>query len=125
MALCHTMAMPILAQRRYCGGNPEPNELVLDGNPRTPLPGQSFDWIGLANPDAEEMGLVQRQFALHALAVEDALNPTQLPKVEVYGQQLFLIATTAASATVAPCRVARVASTASSVWAATCCARPP
>ncbi len=40
--------------------------------------------------------MVQRQFCLHALAVEDALNPTQMPKVETYGRQLFIVARTAA-----------------------------
>jgi len=97
MALCHTVAMPIVALRRYSGGNPDPNDLALDGVPRQPLPRHSFDWIGLANPDAAEMALVQSQFGLHSLAVEDALNPTQLPKVEIYGAQLFIVAATAAS----------------------------
>ena len=97
MALCHTVAMPIVALRRYSGGNPDPSELLLDGKPRVSLPKHSFDWIGLANPDAAEMALVQRQFGLHPLAVEDALNPTQLPKVEIYGAQLFVVAATAAS----------------------------
>ena len=38
----------------------------------------------------------RRQFGLHPLAVEDALNPVQSPKVEVYGRQLFIVARTAA-----------------------------
>lgn len=97
MALRQTKAMSIIALRRYSGGNPEPSELVLDGTARQPLPRHCFDWIGLANPDAAEMALVQRQFGLHQLAVEDALNPTQLPKVEIYGAQLFIVAATAAS----------------------------
>ena len=97
MALCHTVTMPIVALRRYSGGNPDPAEILLDGEVRRALPRHSFDWVGLVNPDAAEMALVQRQFGLHPLAVEDALNPTQLPKVEIYGPQLFLVATTAAS----------------------------
>jgi magnesium transporter len=42
------------------------------------------------------MDIVRRQYGLHPLAVEDALNPRQLPKVEIYGQQLFVVARTAA-----------------------------
>ncbi|MFY7836223.1 MAG: magnesium and cobalt transport protein CorA [Novosphingobium sp.] len=87
--------MTVIAARRYCNGAiAEPN-LVLDGNSLAPLPAGSFDWIGLCEPTAAEMELVQRQYALHPLAVEDALNPRQLPKVEVYGRTLFVVARTA------------------------------
>ena len=96
MPLCHMMAMPIIAARRYSGGNPDTAALALDGLARESLAAGSFDWIGLANPGEEEMALAQRQFGLHPLAVEDALSPTQLPKVEIYGQQLFIVACTAA-----------------------------
>ena len=68
----------------------------MDGAPREPLPEHDFDWIGLADPGHAEMELVRSQFGLHPLAVEDALNPTQMPKLEVYGQQLFIVARTAA-----------------------------
>jgi len=42
------------------------------------------------------MEQVRSQFGLHPLAVEDALNPNQLPKVEVFGKQVFIVARTAA-----------------------------
>ncbi len=70
--------------------------LPLDGAPRGDLPPHSFDWLGLAEPSAAEMEAVRSQFGLHPLAVEDALNPNQMPKVEIYGQQLFIVARTAA-----------------------------
>jgi magnesium transporter len=60
------------------------------------LPKGAFGWVGLANPTPEDMEPVRQQFGLHPLAVEDALNPTQMPKIETYGQQLFIIARTAA-----------------------------
>ncbi|WP_298196851.1 magnesium and cobalt transport protein CorA [Novosphingobium sp.] len=60
-----------------------------------PLPPDSFDWIGLCEPTTAEMEQARRQFDLHPLAVEDALNPTQMPKVEIYGQSLFIVARTA------------------------------
>ncbi|MBC2670926.1 magnesium and cobalt transport protein CorA [Novosphingobium piscinae] len=87
--------MPIIAARRYSAGNTEDHVLTLDGQPRQPLPPDSFDWIGLCEPTADEMEQARRQFDLHPLAVEDALNPTQLPKVEVYGPALFIVARTA------------------------------
>lgn len=89
--------MPIIASRRYAGGQPHPHGLVIDGQPRAALADHAFDWVGLADPTAAEMEQVRIQFGLHPLAVEDALNPQQMPKVEVYGQQLFVVARTAAS----------------------------
>ncbi|MEN2785487.1 magnesium/cobalt transporter CorA [Sphingomonas qilianensis] len=54
-----------------------------------------FVWIGLLEPADEELLKLQEQFGLHPLAVEDALKAHQLPKVDVYGDQLFVIARTA------------------------------
>lgn len=88
--------MPIVAARRYTSGMCSQEEVVIDGNPREPLPEGCFDWVGVAEPSAQEMELLRTQFGLHPLAVEDALNPNQLPKVEVYGKQLFIVARTAA-----------------------------
>lgn len=89
--------MPIIASRRYVGGKPSETTLPLDGQLREPLAKGEFDWVGLANPTAEELELVRTQFGLHMLAIEDALNPTQMPKLETYGTQLFIIARTAAA----------------------------
>lgn len=96
MPVWHSHAMSIVAARRYSGGKVIQEHLPVDGTPRDALPPHSFDWVGLAEPGAEEMELVRSQFGLHPLAVEDALNPTQMPKVEVYGTQLFIVARTAA-----------------------------
>jgi magnesium transporter len=54
-----------------------------------------FVWIGLANPTAEEMRSLQDCYDLHPLAVEDALKGDQLPKIDVYDDQLFVVARTA------------------------------
>ncbi len=87
--------MTTIAARRYSHGNPHEEPLVLDGQPVAELPAHSFDWIGFCEPSADEMELVRQQYGLHPLAVEDALNPRQLPKVEVYGSTLFVVARTA------------------------------
>ena len=88
--------MPIIAARRYTAGKPSEHALAIDGAARPPLPAPDFDWVGMAEPSADEMAVLASQFGLHPLAVEDALNPQQLPKVDIYGQQLFIAARTAA-----------------------------
>ncbi|MEU0440718.1 MULTISPECIES: magnesium/cobalt transporter CorA [unclassified Streptomyces] len=50
-----------------------------------------FVWIGLHEPTAEEFAKVTQEFALHPLAVEDALKAHQRPKLEVYDDSLFLV----------------------------------
>lgn len=54
-----------------------------------------FVWIGVADPTAEEMQTLARTYGLHPLAVEDAIKANQLPKVDLYGDQLFVVARTA------------------------------
>ena len=55
-----------------------------------------FVWIGVTDPTPEELRLLEERFDLHPLAVEDAIKANQQPKVEIYGEQLFIVATTAA-----------------------------
>lgn len=50
-----------------------------------------FAWIGLLEPSEALLREVQQQFGLHDLAVEDALNAHQRPKLEFYGDSLFLV----------------------------------
>jgi len=88
--------MTIVAARRYVAGNVSIGDLAINGRHRDPLPQGEFDWVGLHEPGEVEMALVQQQFGLHPLAVEDALTPTQMPKVDSYGDQLFIVARTAA-----------------------------
>ena len=52
-------------------------------------------WIGLWEPDRDLLLRVQRQFHLHDLAIEDAEHPHQRPKLEQYGDALFIVARTA------------------------------
>ena len=48
-------------------------------------------WIGLYRPTKEEFASVAEEFWLHELAVEDALEAHQRPKLERYGQTLFVV----------------------------------
>jgi magnesium transporter len=54
-----------------------------------------FVWIGLHEPAEVVLNEVQQQFCLHDLAVEDAHNAHQRPKIESYGDTLFIVLRTA------------------------------
>jgi magnesium transporter len=55
----------------------------------------AFVWIGLHEPSEEEFDSVAREFELHELAVEDAIKAHQRPKLEIYGETLFMVLKTA------------------------------
>ncbi len=50
-----------------------------------------FVWIALHEPSEEMLARVQQEFRLHDLAVEDAHNAHQRPKIEMYGDSLFVV----------------------------------
>lgn len=58
------------------------------------IPGQ-FVWIGLHEPNEALLRQVQEEFGLHELAIEDALRAHQRPKLEEYGDGLFVVLRTA------------------------------
>jgi magnesium transporter len=49
-----------------------------------------FVWVGLHEPERSELDAVAEIFDLHPLAVEDAVKAHQRPKLERYGDSLFL-----------------------------------
>jgi magnesium transporter len=51
----------------------------------------AFVWLGLFEPHEDEFDSVTAEFGLHPLAVEDAINAHQRPKLEVYGETLLLV----------------------------------
>ncbi len=55
----------------------------------------TFIWVGLYEPTDAELDKVQSELALHELAVEDARRAHQRPKLEEYGQSLFVVLRTA------------------------------
>jgi magnesium transporter len=85
--------MTVVASYLYNHGK-RTRPLSID-EPRPEMTGDEFVWIGLHEPTAEEMEKLARTYELHELAVEDALNAHQVPKVEAYGDQLFVVAKTA------------------------------
>jgi magnesium transporter len=50
-----------------------------------------FVWIGLYEPSLAEMSQVAEAFDLHRLAVEDAVQAHQRPKLERYDNELFMV----------------------------------
>jgi magnesium transporter len=55
----------------------------------------TFVWIGLYEPTEEEFDSLAREFALHPLAVEDAIHAHQRPKLEVFDDMVLLVLKTA------------------------------
>lgn len=54
-----------------------------------------FVWVGLHEPSEELLKQVQEEFGLHDLAIEDAHNAHQRPKLESYGDTIFIVLRTA------------------------------
>lgn len=50
-----------------------------------------FVWVALRDADEAELDLMQEEFSLHELAVEDARHGHQRPKVEEYGDSVFVV----------------------------------
>lgn len=56
---------------------------------------EGFVWVGVHEPDEALLDRLQDEFGLHDLAVEDAHHAHQRPKIEAYGESLFLALHTA------------------------------
>jgi len=54
-----------------------------------------FVWVGLFEPDDEMLAEIQQEFSLHDLAIEDAARAHQRPKLERYGDSIFVVLRTA------------------------------
>jgi magnesium transporter len=50
-----------------------------------------FVWVALRDADDAELKVMQEEFGLHELAVEDARHGHQRPKIEEYGDSLFAV----------------------------------
>ena len=61
------------------------------GYARVPCDPGDFQWVGIHDPSDEELELIARTFDLHPLAVEDAGDSHQRPKLERYDDTLFLV----------------------------------
>jgi magnesium transporter len=51
----------------------------------------AFVWLDIVAPKPEDFVLIQTEFAMHPLAIEDAIHSHQRPKIEAYGDSWFVI----------------------------------
>jgi magnesium transporter len=86
--------MTIIAAYLYRNGQ-RVRALSIDEKVDCAADKSEFVWIGIADPNEDELRTLQRTYNLHPLAVEDALKADQLPKVDIYGDQLFVVGMTA------------------------------
>src|SRR3712207_5310113 len=84
----------VVMSAAYANGQRVNDVAVEDAGEWARRPGHLV-WLGLYEPSAELLGQVQAQFGLHPLAIEDAQDAHQRPKLERYGDCLFVVARTA------------------------------
>jgi magnesium transporter len=56
---------------------------------------KTFVWLGLREADRDLLYKIQEEFGLHDLAIEDACSAHQRPKIEEYGDSVFMVLHTA------------------------------
>jgi magnesium transporter len=84
----------LVASGVYAGGRRLADIAIEEAGDWSRRPGHVV-WIGLHEPSDELLRRVQAQLGLHDLAIEDARKAHQRPKLEQYGDALFVVARTA------------------------------
>lgn len=84
----------VVAAAVYCGGHRVAHVAIEEAGEWSRKPGHVV-WIGLLEPSDALLARVQTQFGLHDLAIEDASHAHQRPKLEHYGDGLFIVTRTA------------------------------
>jgi magnesium transporter len=79
----------------YTKGERRPGRLPIEEALEAAREPSSFVWIGLFEPTPPEFEAVRTELDLHELAVEDAVHAHQRPKLELYGDCLFVVLKTA------------------------------
>ncbi len=74
----------------YNDGHKVADSMLEDVPQYLQAPG-NFVWVALQDATEPELRLMQKQFNLHELAVEDVFNGLQRPKVEEYDEHLFVV----------------------------------
>ena len=85
---------PVIDCAAYCGGS-RVADLGIDQIRPALSQNDQFVWLGLYEPEQDVLRQVQKQFGLHDLAIEDAYNAHQRPKLELYEDSLFVVLRTA------------------------------
>lgn len=83
--------MPIVDNAIYLDGVRSIESVSLEQTFEKLRDGGGFAWIGLYRPTEEELLAVAAEFSLHHLAVDDALKGHQRPKLQRFGDTLFVV----------------------------------
>ena len=75
----------------YEEGQRRPGELELDDACEAGQQPGAFVWIDLFEPTPQEFDAIRDEFGLHPLAIEDALEAHERPKLEKYDETAFLV----------------------------------
>src|SRR3954463_9039866 len=74
----------------YVNGQRQP-DVSADDALQVAVDRDGFVWLGLHEPTQEELDHIAQRYELHPLAVEDAVEAHQRPKLENYGNALFMV----------------------------------
>jgi magnesium transporter len=85
---------PVIDCAAYCSGA-RVADLGIDQIRPALSRDDQFVWLGLYEPEQDVLREVQQQFGLHDLAIEDAYNAHQRPKLELNEDSLFVVLRTA------------------------------
>ena len=86
--------MTVIASYYYNEGKRE-KEVAIDERVAHDNSRSGFCWIGLSEPTAGALRSLQECYGLHPLAVDNAMHPQCPPKLEVYNDELYVVANTA------------------------------
>lgn len=86
--------MTIIAAYYYNEGK-RVREIRLDEHVELNENRSGFCWIALSEPTADELSAIQTTYNLHPLAIDNAMHPLCPPKLEVYNDELYVVAQTA------------------------------
>ena len=85
----------VIAWAWYVNGVRKPVESMAVAA-RLACAGEGFVWLGLKDPKDEDLLALSSQFDLHPLAVEDAMHGHTRSKLEMFGDDLFMVISTVA-----------------------------
>ncbi len=86
--------MTVIASYYYNEGK-RVKEVAIDERIAHDNSRSGFCWIGLSEPTTGELRSLQESYGLHPLAVDNAMHPQCPPKLEVYNDELYVVANTA------------------------------
>ena len=85
----------VIAWAWYVNGVRKPVESMTVAA-RLACAGEGFVWLGLKDPKNEDLLALSSQFDLHPLAIEDAVHGHTRSKLEMFGDDLFMVISTVA-----------------------------